>query len=134
MLRQNLPEFLMAVLLSVILLVGYSMRDTRDPSSLRTPRPTPRVRARFLLEVQVGQRALRILSDGQVEGKRRLTESEWLDLRQLVGELRTPGPGGTARLSYYSARGVEQLEFDPAHPPAQVARILQQLQLLEIWP
>ena len=134
MLRQNLPEFLGAVVLSMFLLLGYSMRDNRDPASIHTPRPTPRVRARFLLELEVGGRGLRVLPDGAVEGKRRLTESEWLDLRKLVSELRAPGPGGKARLRFYSEQRVEELSFEASQPPTEVARVLEQLRLLEVWP
>ncbi len=124
----------MAVVLSMFLLLGYSMRDNRDPSSFRTPRPTPRVQPRFLLELELSGRRLTIQPDGQVLGKRRLTESEWIDLRQHVSRLPTAGPGGQGRLRFYSDRGPEQLDFDPKQPPPEVARVVEQLRLLEVWP
>lgn len=124
----------MAVVLSMFLLLGYSMRDNRDPSSFRTPRPTPRVQPRFLLELEIADRRLKILTDGQVLGKRRLTESEWIDLRQHLSRLPRAGPGGQGRLRFYSGVGPEQLDFDPEKPPPEVARVVEQLQLLEVWP
>ena len=133
MIRRNLPEFLMAVVMSVLLLLGYSMRD--NPGPARTPHPRARVEPRFLLEVESPRGRLRVSSEGQVSGisQGHLTVTELGDLRQAVARL-TPGSSqGSWKMRFYDDSGAHEISVDPQKKSPETAHILENLTILGYW-
>lgn len=130
MLRGYLPEFLAAIFFSVLLLVGYSLRG--QPGPLRTPHPTPRVLARFLLELEGPPGRLRVDNQGKVSGRHQgqLNLTELTDLREAVSRLRPVNTRGAWKVRFYHATGAHEVAFERAAAPAEVARVLENLKIL----
>ncbi len=110
MLRQNLPEFLFAALLTVLFLVGYAMRGVSGPESLRTPRPVARVHAAYLVRIEHQGKVWTFENDGKWAGGR-LNESERADLRQALAKLSPASGEGESRLVYFSDQGQQSVAF-----------------------
>jgi hypothetical protein len=134
MIRAYLPEFLVAVGMSVLLVFAYSMRDARPE---RSPAPaSPRVVARFLVEIESPQGRLRVDRQGQVSGlaQGKLTSTELSDLRLAVERLSPTLSAGAWKMRFYDSAGAHELAFDPLKSSAEVAHVVENLRILGYLP
>lgn len=133
MIRDYLPEFLAAVLMSVLLLTAYSMRGN---PAVRPPRPaTVSIEPRFLLELESPQQKLRVDLEGQVQGPvpGRLTLTELQDLRQALARVRPSASQGPWKLRYYDSSGAHEQAFEPGQAPVEIQHVVDNLSLLGYW-
>lgn len=130
LLRSYLPEFLAALVCSVLLLIGYSMRG--EPGPMRTPHPRSRVQARFLVEIEKPEGKLRVDLGGEVSGlaQGRLNATELNDLRQAVAKLRDGASKGVWKIRFYDGAGAHEVSFEAGKMPADVGPVVENLRVL----
>lgn len=134
LIRRYLPEFLFAVLMSIVLLASYALRDSYNPMPLRTPRPTDRVEPLYLLQLERPEGKLSVSVEGEIAGGRQMTYTELNDFRSAVGRLKpnAQSKNGPWKLRFYDEKGPHEFSFDPKEAPPEVAHLLQHLRLLGV--
>jgi hypothetical protein len=135
LIRRYFPEFLFAVLMSCLLLVGYSFRDSYNPMPLRTPRPVERVQPLYLLQLEHPGGQLSISLEGEIQGgpqSKVMTYTELNDFRAAVGKLKpaASGQSGRWKLRFCDDKGPHQLNFELKEAAPEVEHLLQHLRLL----
>ena len=130
MIRGYLPEFLVAILMSLLLMVGYSMRG--NGTVVRSPHPRVGVTPRFLLEVVNPRGLLRVDLDGRLTGSAggQLNHSELADLRQAIAKLVPGSSGGAWKMRFYDSAGVHEVAFDPKAVSPEMGHVLDNLRIL----
>lgn len=131
MLKRNLPEFFVAILMTVLLLGGYAMRS-QMPWPTHYPTPRARVEPRFLLEVENSRGTLRVGTHGEISGLKqgKLGETDLVDLRLATQRLKPGSSGGSWKVRFYDAEGAHESSFDPAKADAETAHVLENLRIL----
>lgn len=131
MLKSNLPEFFVAILMSVLLLGGYAMRS-QMPWPTHYPTPRARVEPRFLLELENQHGTLRVGNHGEVSGLKqgKLGETDFNDLRLAAQRLKPGGSRGSWRLRFYDAQGAHESRFEPTQADPETRHILDNLRIL----
>lgn len=137
MIRSNLPELIVAFLLTLALFIAYAVTGSLSGPPVQPERVgSAAIHPRFLLELRSPKAPpWRIENDGRLPGGGRLAESDLTDLRGYVARL-VPRPDlkGPWTLRFYDRVDRREVRFDPAHPPAEVAALLRQLKLLGVYP
>jgi len=131
MIRGYWPEFLVAVVMSIILLASYFLRG--NPAvAVRPPQATRLSEQRFLLELENPQGKLRVDVQGQVSGlsQGRLTVTELNDLRLAVGRLLPAPSQGRWKVRFYDATGAHEVAFEPARSTPEIDHVVKNLRIL----
>lgn len=137
MIKTHLPELIIAMLMTVALLVGYSMRGTIPMRPPNDP-VAPKVQARFLIQLEgLAPATVTISNEGQIKGGKRqqpLTQTEWIDLRDAVAKLQPDtSTSGPAKLRFYDNQGSHEVSFKPKAPPQSLSPLLEHLKVLEVY-
>ena len=131
MFRRYLPEFIIAILSTVLLLVAYAVKGTSSPPVMRTPNPFSRVQASYLLRLESGNSTLTLENDGSWPGGG-LNESELGDLRSALSRLPSQArEEGRFRLVYFSDQGQQVLAY--AQRPSARAELEHVLEMLDLY-
>ncbi len=131
MLKRNIPEFLAAIVMTLLLLGGYAMRG-QMPWPTHYPTPRAHVEPRFLIEVENPNGTLRVGNHGEVSGLKsgQLGETDFGDLRLAVQRLKPGSSGGSWKLRFYDEKGAHESSVDPAKADGDTRHVLENLRIL----
>jgi hypothetical protein len=129
--RRYFLDILVVVLATLAIFVAFAFRGY---TPIRPPSPpvTRKAEPRFLLELEAPKQAVvRIGTQGELTGGKALTQSQWVDLREVVSRLKPdPSARGAWRVRFYDAEGAHEVRLDPATASAEQRELLQHLKAL----